>query len=207
MRLTLIFAMVILAGCAAKPTVTEHQCRAGDWQTIGYRDGSQGFQSTRLLAHQEACGTLEIVPDRREYLAGYREGLANYCTADNGFYIGRSGRGHNNVCSGELYEPFASAYADGRTIHQARNNVRQLNQQLINLDNRYKAIDQEIADATLAQLSSELTIEERMHLLNDLKSLHEEKSDLEQARPGIEIDLSAAERDLASLEQSMAGVY
>ena len=58
----LLFA---LAGCSSN-SVSESQCIAGDWQTIGYRDGANGNRSTQLLAHQDACVKHGVIPDRAE---------------------------------------------------------------------------------------------------------------------------------------------
>ena len=56
-------AILVLSGCAAKPSVSEYQCMAGDWQSIGYRDGSQGLARSQVLKHAEACGEYGVVPD------------------------------------------------------------------------------------------------------------------------------------------------
>jgi len=197
-------AVLVFAGCSSKPSVTENQCRAGDWQTIGYRDGAVGNQSTRLLAHQEACGNFSIVPERSRYLTGYREGLLTYCTAENGFDLGQRGVSLNPACNGDLMQPFATAHADGWQLYQARRAVNSLHQQLVRLDKRLDQIDRELVGVTTAQLQPDLTVEERVQLLASLESLADEKGALKARRPTLELDLAQAEADLESVSRDLS---
>lgn len=197
-------AIVVVSGCAAKPTVSENQCRAGDWQTIGYRDGAMGKDSTRLLEHQEACGAFGIFPERDTYLAGWQEGLATFCTGDNGFQQGVQGRYLNGSCRGELREPFASAHADGRALYQARREVSRLEHSLANQEQRLVQIKEEMVGATTAQLVPDLTAQERLSLLNKLDSLVDEKAEIKAQIPQTERALMRAEDRLAELDQSLA---
>ena len=201
MRYILVIGILIMAGCAGKPTVSENQCRAGDWQTIGMRDGSNGLPSTQLLQHQEACGEYGIVPNRDVYLAGWHQGVGSYCTADNGFVVGQSGRGHNSVCSDD---GFLDAYADGRELYLARQEVRRLENQLIGAENRIKNIKQEIVGATTAQLAPDLLPEERIALVARVEALMEERSELKRSIPVLEDELEISRQRLESLHQSLA---
>ncbi len=197
-------AVVLLAGCAAKPTVSEYQCRAGDWQTIGFKDGAAGFASTQLLKHQEACGPFAIVPSRDEYLSGWQQGLTTYCTADNGFLMGRSGVGLNAVCNDELREPYASAYSDGRQLYVARRDVQQLSQKLNQQQNRLEAIKQELVGATTSQLVPDLTVEERIQLVAKAESLVEERAAILGDIPRTQAALEQAQNYLDQLDQNLA---
>jgi len=202
----LIVLTVGLCACAGKPTVSEFQCKAGDWETIGYRDGAAGIKSTQLLAHQEACGEFGIIPHRGSYLAGWNSGLKDYCTAENGFNLGQRGAGYNGVCPENLKEPFATAYEDGRQLYQARSEVNRLTRQLGSYENRLLQIKQEIVSVSTAQLEPDLTTEERLHLLADLDSLVEERSEIKAAIPVVEQDLQFAEQSLDRISQDLAGV-
>jgi len=203
-RLVLCALVVLGAGCAATPTVSENQCRAGDWQTIGYRDGVRGFDSSYLLRHQEACGEFAIVPERNLYLAGWQEGLLNYCTADNGFQQGLQGRSINGVCRAGLREPYASAHADGRALYVARRDVSRWQQTLLNQQKRLEQIKQEIIGVTTAQLQPDLTAEERLRLLSTLEDLADERAELKAELPRTEQALMDAEDHLTHLDQTPA---
>lgn len=196
--------LVLGVGCAAKPSVTENQCRAGDWQTIGYRDGAAGVDSARLLKHQEACGEYAIVPDRNLYLTGWQQGVRNYCTADNGFQQGLHGRALNRVCRADLRAAYASAHADGRQLYVARRDVNRLQQTVHNQQNRLEQIKQEIIGVTTAQLQPDLTAEERLRLLATLEDLADERAMLKAELPRTEQALLQAQDHLARLDQSLA---
>ncbi len=197
---------LLLSACAAKPSVSEFQCKAGDWQTIGFRDGAAGAPSSRLLVHQDACGEFNIIPVREDYLAGWHEGLLNFCTAANGFDLGQRGASHNRVCSGELNQPFAGAYADGRQLYLARAQVDELQRRLHERHERLRWVKHEMTDAAAAQLNLELTPEERVHLLTRLHELAQEQGEIRSQIPSLESQLAAREMELERVQQLLAEV-
>lgn len=201
----ILFAVTVcaLGACASQPSVSEHQCRAGDWQTIGFRDGSQGSDSTRLLAHQEACGEFGIFPGRDDYLAGWNDGVASYCTATTGFRLGKSGSSLNAVCRGDLHGPYAAAYDDGRRLFLAERRVNRLARKLDQHHARVDQIDREMIEVNAAQLDAGLDAEARVLLVADFKALLDERDRLEQALPGLVIDLEQAEYDLAMENETL----
>ncbi len=205
-RILIITAALVLGGCAGNPSVSENQCRAGDWQTIGFRDGANGFSSTRLLAHQEACGEFAIVPERTAYLKGWQDGLTSFCTADNGFNLGNRGASFNTVCARDMAEPFATAYHDGRQLYLARSEVNRLNRLINNKEARLDQLKQEIVGATTAQLVPDLTPEERIGLVAKLEQLISERAEIEEELPELERDLAAAEYELDRLDQTLASI-
>ena len=182
--------VVTLIGCAAKPSVSEFQCKAGDWQSVGFRDGSSGRSSSHILQHQEACGEYGIVPDRSSYLAGWQEGLDHYCTAQNGFEVGRRGGRSSSVCSANDYMDFVAAYSDGRELYQAGRAVRSLENQLVAAERRLEDIKHEIVGVTTAQLEPGLSAEERLRLVVVLESLVEERGEVKDSIPVIETELA-----------------
>ncbi|MCR9259480.1 MAG: DUF2799 domain-containing protein [Pseudomonadaceae bacterium] len=203
-RVIFLAAALVLTGCASKPSVTEYQCRAGDWQSIGFRDGANGVANTHILAHQEACGEFGIVPERDGYLAGWREGLNNYCTAQNGYQLGVRGSGMNTVCPEALQSPFAAAYADGRQIYEAQREVSRLASQIQRDEQRLLQIKEELVGTTTAQLVPDLTVEERVQLVAKFESLLDERASIKTRLPELEYALDTAEIRLAELHQTLA---
>ena len=191
-------AILVLSGCAAKPSVSEYQCMAGDWQSIGYRDGSQGLARSQVLKHAEACGEYGVVPDRPSYVAGWQEGIAEFCTPQNGFDLGERGRGLNRQCKDSA---FSNAYYEGRELYQARREVQQLASSLNAAEHRLETIDTDIVEATAAQLLPDLTAQERLALAADLKALVEERARLRDEVPALAYDLSASQARLDELER------
>jgi len=201
--LTTIVISLALAGCASRPSVSENQCRAGDWESIGFRDGANGSASTRILAHQEACGDYNIVPNKGHYIAGWKSGINTFCTAENGFSQGNMGRGLSRHCANDDY---ADAHANGFALHQARKAVNQLAHELEAHHARLADIKDEMVRVSSAQLAPDLTVERRVRLLAKLENLVEERGTLRSEIPGLEVELSEAEAYLLEMQQQFAGL-
>ncbi len=106
--MTLINASIM--GCA---TLSKEECLQGDWKSIGYRDGSHGYDLTRLEQHQKACTDYHVTPDINAYQAGRDEGLLVYCTPSNGFNLGEQVKDYNNICPPYLESAFLEQYEQG----------------------------------------------------------------------------------------------
>src|SRR5262245_58214307 len=106
---TILVSLGSVAGCQSD-SISESQCIAGDWQTVGYRDGANGYRSTELLEQQNACVKHGVIPDRAAYMAGWEQGVAEYCEANNGYEVGERGAIYNNVCPDGQREAFLAAY-------------------------------------------------------------------------------------------------
>jgi len=197
---------LVTTACATKPSVSEFQCKAGDWQTIGYRDGAGGMLSSKLLSHQDACGEYNIVPDRQSYLLGWQQGLVQFCTAANGFDLGQRGARHNNVCGGELAQPFSSAYIDGKQLYDARAEVTRLQRRLYDRKQRLQWLEREMTEVTAAQLNPQLSVTERLQLIADLRDMAEERGEVKAQIPVLETQLTDREMELARVQQLLAEV-
>ena len=60
---------LLLGSCA---TMSEDQCRVGDWGGQGLRDGSAGLPMSRLDDHAEACAKHGVAPDVTPYRSAYQ---------------------------------------------------------------------------------------------------------------------------------------
>ncbi len=205
-QIAVLAASLVLVACASKPSVSEFQCKAGDWETIGYRDGAQGFQSTRLLSHQEACGEYAIVPNREGYMAGWHSGVQQFCNPENGFSMGQEGKRDNGVCQGDLRAPFVAAYEDGRRLYQAQRDVNLIVKQLNSYHQRLDQIKHELVDLTAAQLDTTLSLEDRIHMLAEMESLTQERVDIKAKIPQLEDELYASEAQLEQVSQELIKV-
>lgn len=200
--LPLAVALVLVSGCSKPPrSVTENQCMAGDWETLGYRDGVNGHRSTRLLAHQDACGELGVVPERETYRRGWRLGIAEYCRPDNGFDLGLRGIAYGNVCPDELEARFLDAHADGFAIFAARRACAATETSIDRLERRRGQLEAEIAKAGVAQVDPLLTPSARIDLAARTRRLVEERVEIEHRLPALRAELSRLREELAALEQ------
>ena len=97
-----LYSLILLIPLTACASLSEDECRAGDWATIGFEDGAQGRDAAFIGEHREACAEYGIAPDLNAWLAGRERGLLSYCTVDRAYSLGRSGRPVANVCPATL---------------------------------------------------------------------------------------------------------
>ncbi len=94
-RLLLIVLLPFVTSCAS---LSEESCIAGDWATIGYKDGTNGQLVSYVDKHREACAEYGVSPDVETWARYRLEGLKEYCTPANAYSLGRDGRRMNDVC-------------------------------------------------------------------------------------------------------------
>jgi len=202
----LLISVIALSGCGGGATVSENQCIASDWQTLGYRDGVNGIRSSQLLAHQDACGKHGIIPDRAGYMMGWNEGVREYCQPNNAFEIGERGDGHNNVCPDGMQTAFTSAYREGRKLYLARVEVTNLERSIGEMEQRLEQIKAELVSSTTEQLNPMLTTAERVELLAHTQRLNDEKHRLKKDLPPLRNELAVKQVELDALRQSLVSV-
>lgn len=206
MHRILVLVVLVSTGlaCSKNASVSESQCTAGDWETIGYRDGALGYRSSRLLAHQDACIPHGVTPDREAYQLGWREGIEEFCDPTNGFELGQSGDGHDNVCPTPQRDAFLAAYDRGRTLLVARDRVVSLTQAIEYRTQRIEAIGEEVVVTASAQLNPLLLPDERIRLAVRVKRLYDEKTRLAAEIPSLESELQVRTSELEALDRSIA---
>jgi len=89
------------------------ECVGANWHDIGYNDAIQG-RTVWLQSRTQACAKIQLKPDTKSYLAGYKKGEKNFCTYKNGFDFGRYGNEKSEIClAPELAKPFYQGYKKG----------------------------------------------------------------------------------------------
>lgn len=199
----LLSGSLLLAGCASR-SLSEHQCLAGDWQTVGERDGAQGLPATHVLVHQNACGRHQIVPDSTAYRQGWARGVKRFCTEDNGYQLGLSGRANPNICPDTLARAHQQAYFDGRELYLARAEVRRLEAEIERMETRRGKIDTEILASAAAQADPVLSPTDRLALIERTRTLLAERETLDTELPVLRSALDSAYDELDAIEQSVA---
>ena len=170
---------VMLAGLSGCATLSEEECRTGDWRAIGFEDGVAGREAARLGDHRKACAKHGVPVDLASYNAGRAEGLEQYCQPHNGYRVGLNGSSYRGVCPAPLADAFVFAYDYGRNIHDVNASLRAERREIDRLHDAYHAIDDEILQKETLLVSPGLSPTERVALLADIKHLHQEKRDLE----------------------------
>lgn len=199
--------MIILSGCGGGATVSQNQCIASDWQTLGYRDGVNGVRSSQLLKHQDACVEHGIIPDRTGYMAGWNDGVREYCQPNNAFEIGELGGGHDNVCPANMQSTFTSAYREGRKLYLVRVEITNLERSINQKEHRLEDIKAELVSSATAQLNPLLSTAERVEMLAYTHRLTEERQVLKTELPQLEHELDHKQAELEALRQLVSAVY
>lgn len=198
----LLGAALVLGGCAS--SLSESQCLANDWETVGYRDGVSGTQSTALMRHMDACMKHGVRPDRNAYLAGWNAGVAQYCQPSNGFSAGQRGAGYGNVCPPHLQAAFHAAYQDGRQLYLAQSELSSLASAIDQRERRLREVKAELAAIAGGMLDAESTTADRAAMLLTAKDLAEEQGQLNAEIEDLQAEYAVKAERLDQLRHSLA---
>ncbi len=167
MRYLLLTApFLLLAACA---TLSENECRAGDWYAIGKEDGAEGRRDNFILQHAKACNEFGIRPNKTEWLKGRAAGLPLYCTPGKAFDVGRRGRHLSPVCP-------ASQLATLERANQRGLRVNRIEQEIREIESDIRAINSEIASLPPGDPQRASLAADRSFLRLDLLSLRTERA-------------------------------
>ena len=155
-----LLASLALAGCAS---LSEKDCRGGDWYSIGLRDGASGRTEDYVSEHAAACQEHGIAPDYERWLEGRERGLERFCTARNGYSIGSVGGSYQDVCFAGAEMESRSGYDVGLRMNRARRRLEQI-------ENEIRTIE-----GTLSVKADKLTEDERQRLNYRLRQLDYER--------------------------------
>jgi len=197
----LIGALGILGGCAS---LSESQCIASDWQSVGYRDGLAGTGSSQILKHQNACVKHGTIPDREAYLAGWNEGVAQYCQPQNGFNAGERGASYKSVCPEYMKDAFYAAYQEGRRLHLAEAEINSLSRSVSQKEHRLKQIRSQISTTEARLVDDSTQAIERRELLDETKDLAQEQGQLTAEIQDLKVDIALKRERLERLRHTLA---
>jgi len=201
LRLAALTAGLTVTGCAST-TLSESQCAANDWYNVGYAAGSRGVGQSRSL--HDACGTRGVVPDRAQYTAGWRDGIAHYCTPESGFDLGQGGDAYRRVCPANLEAAFHAAYANGHALHVAQSEVAALEHAIDRRTARIDDLQTELRQSIDGLVAPGTATTDRWWLLERAKNLSEERGRLRSEIDRLNADLAVKRADLEALRHTLA---
>jgi hypothetical protein len=173
LRLTGLLCVIFLSGCA---TLSQEECRRGDWFGLGVRDGLAGETRSRLSDHIKACFEYGIAINNQAYFAGREQGLHDYCRIDNAFDVGLSGRQYQHVCPPSIDGLFGHYHSAAFTVYEHRAELDRLDQDISNKESRLH--DKKLSDKDREQIRSDLwDLDRRHHHLRDDLYYHERQLD------------------------------
>ncbi len=164
-------AMLALTGCA---TLSENDCRGGDWYSIGQRDGAAGRTEDYVSQHTAACLKFGVAPDHERWLEGRERGLERFCTARSGYRIGEVGGSYEDVCFAGGEMEFRRGYDLGLRMNRVKSRLDQI-------ENEIRTIE-----GTLGTQADKLTDDERQRLNYRLRALEYERGYVRRDHDDIE---------------------
>lgn len=192
---------LLTSGCA---TMSEDQCRVGDWGGQGLRDGSAGLPMSRLEDHAKACARHGVAPEVTPYRSAREDGLRSYCRLERGFEEGRAGRSYHGVCRAEEEAEFLPAFQDGLRLHAAESALEaagsELNSAVAWIEDRedkLQAKQRELGEDGKTDAEREKIRERIAEVRGELRSARRRARDAEQA-----LDWSRLEADRVRFELS-----
>ncbi len=135
----LLFASAVafvLYGCN---TLSKKECIQGDWRSIGFSDGANGYQIDRIEDHRKSCAEHARSIDLDAYRAGREEGLKTLCTRAGGYRQGSDNRTFKDVCPQQLSRDYLEGYLAG-----VDNALRRAETKLSESKWRYKRLENQL---------------------------------------------------------------
>ena len=166
MRVVLILLLSFtVSGCA---TLSKEECLTGNWEEIGFRDGTNGRTSDYLQSHAKACEKSDVRPVQSLWEKGRQRGLPAYCVPAKAYSEGKKGNELRPVCPATQTRSLRAANEKGLEYRAYNEEITQA---------QYR-ID-EIERSLIAEESSEkraLLVQERRALSRNIRLLELQRS-------------------------------
>jgi hypothetical protein len=205
-RLPKLPAILVLAGavsgCASG--LSQQECQVADWYTIGFEDGTRGLPESQVSVHRKACAEHGIALDLTDYRNGRQAGIEAYCQPGNAYNLGRNGKVYRGVCPAAIEQAFLDAYSDGKSLYALEREVQHLHKVLKRKHHRLEHIEVEMRDAGLELVAPGVPTERRVVLLDSLRKLGDERSEIKAQIPDIEAELADKRHQLDSFTSARA---
>ncbi|WP_193187051.1 DUF2799 domain-containing protein [Nisaea sediminum] len=200
--IVLMFCGLILAGCSS---LSKEECRLGDWNAIGFADGSKGKGSKRIADHRKSCAEYGISPNLDAYLAGRERGLDHYCAPSNGYQAGLRDDDYDGVCRARDEAAFLAAYNAGLAVHEVKDKIDDLEYQIRKKRREVEEVDKALDLARSRKIASAADGEA---VRNELLTLGVQSERLNGEKRVLEKELELLENELARLlERHRSGLY
>lgn len=174
-----VCAMSLLVGLSGCASMSGDECMTSDWSAIGYEDGARGYTTAQFSQRRKACAKHGVTPDFTAYQNGRSQGLIEYCQPGRGFDVGSNGGRYNGVCDADRESGFLDAYNAGYHLYTLRSNVNRATSAINSKQYELERLEDEIRQNEVSLISDDVTIEQRILLLADLKDQSERTGQLE----------------------------
>lgn len=194
-----ILLALLVSGCA---TMDKPECRQADWQIIGIEDGAKGHPVSYIGNHRKACAEYGIQPDLAQYQLGHQTGLAQFCTARNGFNQGRTGRNYNEVCPSGLREQFVRGYNTGRKLKLLDSEIDHMRHDAQLKETEMTELEERMQNIETMLVSGALSVQDRKTLLEQYKKIQPRVATLESDIRDLELAVARRQHEYDTLDSS-----
>jgi hypothetical protein len=149
--ITTTLLALLLSGCAS---ISKEECLAGNWEQLGFKDASNGHESSRIGSHIEECGKVGVQIDKNLYTKGYQDGLKVFCTYDRGLQLGKNDGYYREICPAELAGDFRRGYNLGQQIHKIENQIHTIETEMQALETQ---LSKEVLSYERRRIASEIS--------------------------------------------------
>lgn len=164
-----------LTACAS---ISQEQCVAGNWQELGYKDGSNGANIDRVSKYADICTEHGVTLDTGLYSEGYTQGIETYCTDTRGYRAGEGGSSFNESCFG--FTGYEQAYSEGRVVFEIESEYAHLLDEYDGLLKDYIAIEKTLkVDETLSDKDRKKLYLKQDRIKRELRGLRYDIRDFE----------------------------
>jgi hypothetical protein len=167
--LILAFCIVNLVACTSTSSMSQNECSAVDWRTIGYEDGIAGHSGAQIGVHRRACAKYGVTPDLEAYRLGRVEGLREFCQPHNGYRAGVSGWPYYDVRPADLAARFLAQYQAGHELYVHEQRVRNVDAQLEFKRAEIARLEDATARSGLRAIKETSTLEQRAQAVLDAR--------------------------------------
>jgi hypothetical protein len=201
---SILIALTLLGGCA---NMNKSMCLNANWQTIGFEDGAAGRPQTDIAQHRKDCAQHGVTPDLDAYRQGHDQGSELFCTTQNGFMYGSSGKAYKNNCPDTLAADFLSGFRDGERLFAITTALDNANKDLNANSEHIKSLQTQIEQKNEMMIADGLIREERLKIRQDIDHLQVLQDELYQQQIKLEQIVSDAQDDFAKASRQFSHYY
>lgn len=167
-------AVIALSGCE---TMSAEECAVADWRQLGFADAASSG-ADRLGDRTQSCAEKGISADASAYRAGFSEGMYEFCQPYRAFSFARGGGSFNGYCPGELQRDFSFAFADGRRVYAAEQELQAARSEVSRLESERRELDDDIGSHERTIANPQTTEEYRRQMRTELEQLRRRRRDI-----------------------------
>lgn len=106
---------IITVGCANLPSHSSSSCEGVDFYEFGRQSGAKGLPvGSATPGNMTSCLPSRESAEYQRYVNGHNAGLVDYCSAENGYILGKAGQIYSDVCPVISERHFLKAYDLGK---------------------------------------------------------------------------------------------